>query len=685
MSEWFWLAPLFPLAAALLVVAALGARPGLAGGVAIGGVALAAASSLASLGAVAGGAGASLRLPWLTVGGHAFSLALRLDPLSAIMVVLVTLVALVVFTYAVRYMAGEPRYARFFALLSLFVAAQLTLVLADDVVLLFAAWELVGFCSYLLIGFWYERPGVPAAATKAFLVTRIADAGLLAGFLLLVRAAGTGSIPGILAVVEGVPAARPVLAASAVLLFIGAMGKSAQVPLHAWLPDAMAGPTPVSALIHSATMVVAGVYLVSRFFPLFEASGVLPAVAWIGALSAVFGAAAALGQSNLKRMLAYSTMSQIGLMFIGLGAGSLTAGMLLLVGQAFYKSLLFLGAGSIGHVVGSTDFEPMGGLARRMPVTFAVFALGALALAGLPVTLAWPVKDAVLAAAWDASPALFVAALLASLLTALYTARAVALAFFGVARSRAAEQATDPGGLLGPKIALAALLVTGAAAASPLGRHPFSRLLGAPVPEVHIATTLALIAAAAGLLVGWAAHHRWPGTVVWPPLSPFEPAAERGLGFPALYAALARRTLALATLARAFDRAVFEPFGTRLAAAVRTAVGGARTLDAALFEPIGRRVAALVLGLAQRARQVDLGVFEAASDVLTRGVLALAAWSRRFDVRQLDAGFAAGATSLVRLGQCLRATQTGRVYNYFLAIFVWGLGALLAAAAVIIF
>jgi NADH-quinone oxidoreductase subunit L len=685
-TEWFWLTPVFPLAAALLIAVLPGVRPRLVTGIAVGGVAIATALSLAVLVTAAGGVvEAVVRLPWLSLGEYTFALALRLDPLSALMVALVTPVSLPVFVYAAQHMTGDPRYARFFALLSFFVAAKLTLVLADDVVLLFAAWELVGFASYMLIGFWFERPESPPAATKAFLVTRLADAVLLAGILLLVRIVGSGSLGEILSAVEGGQTGGTALTVAALLLFIGAMGKSAQFPLHGWLPDAMAAPTPVSALLHSATMVVAGVYLVARLFPLFAATGLLPMLGWVGAASAMFGALAALGQQNLKRLLAYSTMSQIGLMFVGLAAGSVTAAMLLLTGQAFYKSLLFLGAGSIGHAVGSTDFRPMGGLARRMPVTFATFIVGAVALAGLPVTFAWPVKDAVLGAAWAASPALFTIALVASLLTALYTGRAVVLAFFGPARSAAAERAGEAHGvLLAPKIALAILVVIGTAVASPLLGHPFQSLLRAPVPEVHAATLLALGVAALGLAAAWMAHRKWPGALVWPPLAWLAPAAERGFGFPGLYAGLARGTIVLERRIREFDRAVFEPIAPGLAKAVQSGVRGVRGIDAALFEPLGARIAGRVRRIAAGARRIDAVVFDTATDTLTRGVLTLLRVSRRFDMRRVDAGFDAGGWALVQFGQRLRAMQTGRVYNYFLSIFVWGLGALLLAAAVII-
>jgi NADH-quinone oxidoreductase subunit L len=356
-------------------------------------------------------------LPWLEVGGFQFRLALQLDPLGALVATLVSVIAMVVFAYSISYMASQPHQGRFYAELSLFAAAMLTIVMAADLLTLFIAWELVGLSSYLLIAFRFQEPGAPPAATKALLATRLGDLAMLAGVLLLVQAIGGSDIGRALTAASSGDLSPSVLLIATLLIFAGAAGKSAQTPLQGWLPDAMIAPTPVSALLHSATMVAAGVFLVARLYPLFEAAALaLSVVAWVGATTAVLGGAAALAQTDLKRTLAYSTLSQMGLMFVGLGAGSLIAGLALLIAHALYKATLFLAAGAVEREVHSREYRGLGGLARRMPVTFAAFVISAAALAGLPVSLALPSKDATLAAALGQSWALFAVALVAAIL-----------------------------------------------------------------------------------------------------------------------------------------------------------------------------------------------------------------------------------------------------------------------------
>jgi NADH:ubiquinone oxidoreductase subunit 5 (subunit L)/multisubunit Na+/H+ antiporter MnhA subunit len=398
-------------------------QPYLSAGIAIAAMTCASIVSILGLIDAAQGKRVVVGLPWLAVGSYRLVFALWLDPLSAVVATLVSVVGLIVFIYAASYMADDQRRGRFFAEFSLFTGSMLALVLAADLITLFIAWELVGLCSYLLIGFWFERPGAPQAASKAFFITRLADLAFLAGVLLLIGTIGTGNISTILRVSSAGHIPYGLLLAIALLLFAGAAGKSAQVPFQGWLPDAMLGPTPVSALLHSATMVAAGVFLVARLYPLFQAANPsLIIVAWVGVITSLLGGAAALVDTDLKRTLAYSTMSQIGLMFVGLGAGSLIACVLLLIAQAFYKATLFLAAEAVDRVVEGTAFERMGGLAKRMPLTAIAFAIAAAALAGLPVTIALPPKDPVLATAWQANSALYIAALLASILTALYSA-----------------------------------------------------------------------------------------------------------------------------------------------------------------------------------------------------------------------------------------------------------------------
>ena len=370
---------------------------------------------------------------WFSVGGTTFSLGILVDELSVVMLGLVTFVALVVQLYSLGYMKDERSFGWYFAVHALFAAAMLTLVLADNLLLLYIAWELVGACSYLLIGFWYQRRSAAEAAKKAFITTRIGDVGLLIGILLLYKATGTFDMRTIFHVAEVGSIASGTLTAAVLLIFLGAMGKSAQFPLHVWLPDAMEGPTPVSALIHAATMVIAGVFLVARIFPLFDmASGALPIVATIGLITAIGAAAVALVVTDIKRVLAYSTISHLGLMMLAMGAGGFTAGIFHLVAHAFAKALLFLGAGSITHGSGQTDIRKMGGLWKRMPFSAVTFGIGALALGGIPPLSGFFSKDEIMVAVLDGRhPVFFILTLVAAFMSAVYMARLLFLVVLG--------------------------------------------------------------------------------------------------------------------------------------------------------------------------------------------------------------------------------------------------------------
>lgn len=653
----FWLTPFFPLGAAVLLGIGLVRVARAAAPLAVATVAASLLTSGLGLLAAAGGTRARVSVPWLTSGGRPLTLALWLEPLSALVAFVVALIGLVVFVYAASYMRGDPHIRRFFAELSLFVGAMLALVLAADLLTLFLAWEIVGLCSYLLIGFWYTREGAPGAATKAFLTTRTADLCLLAGILLLIAAAGTGQIDGVLTAATRGTVDTRLLTLSAVLVVAGAAGKSAQVPFQGWLPDAMLGPTPVSALLHSATMVAAGVFLLARLYPLLAMVPLaLDVVAWIGVATALLGATAALAETDLKRLLAYSTMSQIGLMFVGLGSGSLVAGILLLVAQAFYKCALFLGAGALDHAVGGTSLERMGGLGRRMPLTLLGFAVAAAALAGLPVTLSLPAKDPALAAAWETRAALFWIALAASLCTALYAARAVGVVFFGTATApaREAREAREPArGLLWPLLALAALLPIVLLLDTPLLGSPLERLLGASTPEAPVVTALALLVAAVGVLAGLAARLAWPRRVVWPVVSPVAAGLRAEWGLRPLYRALAAGGRQVAFAAGALDRAIFDRLGDGAATLVRTLSRGGGLFDRAIFDR--------------------------AATWLATGVLALVAAGGAFDLRRVDAAVRGGARALLAASQRLRRVQTGMVGNYLFAIVAWSLGVLVVA------
>jgi NADH-quinone oxidoreductase subunit L len=369
---------------------------------------------------------------WVVIeGGVTIHLGLIADSLTAVMLIVVTLVSLMVQIYSQGYMHGDPGYHRYFAWMSLFTASMLGLVLADNLLFLFVFWELVGLCSYLLIGFWFHKPEAADAAKKAFIVTRLGDFGFLAGILLLYLNTSTFDIHELHKLAITGALASAVLTWSAIGIFAGAVGKSAQFPLHIWLPDAMEGPTPVSALIHAATMVAAGVFLVARMFPLFEHSTeALTTVAVIGGVTAIFAASMGLVMNDIKRVLAYSTVSQLGYMMLGLGVGGVAIGIFHLFNHAFFKALLFLGAGSINHATGTFDMRLMGGLRRVMPWTYATFVIASLSIAGIwPLSGFWSKDEIVVSTA--SQPVLFSLAMITVFMTAFYMFRAVFITFGG--------------------------------------------------------------------------------------------------------------------------------------------------------------------------------------------------------------------------------------------------------------
>ena len=413
--------------------------------------------------------GGAFSVDWLVLGDVTITWGVIVDRLSVTMIGLVTFVALLVQVFSIEYMRGEPRYGWYFAAHALFAAAMLTLVLADNLVFLYLAWELVGLGSYLLIGFWYEKRPAAEAAKKAFVTTRIGDVGLLIGIILLYRATGTFDISGVIHAVEnGVGAgliSQATVNIAMFLVFLGAMGKSAQFPFHVWLPDAMEGPTPVSALIHAATMVAAGVFLVARLMPLFEmAPDVLLFVACVGLFTFVFAGTLALVMTDLKRVLAYSTISHLGLMMLSLGAFGMAAAILHLLIHGVSKALLFLGAGSVTHGTGKTDIREMGGLWRSMPITAITFTIGAASLAGLvPFSGFFSKEEALITVLDERGFAFFVPTFAASLLSTLYMARVTFLVFFGASRSEG-EAHESPWLMTAPLLLLAPLaLVLGVA------------------------------------------------------------------------------------------------------------------------------------------------------------------------------------------------------------------------------
>jgi proton-translocating NADH-quinone oxidoreductase chain L len=465
-----WLLPAIPFAAALVILSLGKSRRKSAAVLAIGGQIVTLAISIVALLPTlqTHGFRAVQNFTWFTFGEQTLRLGFVLDPLAAAMLVMISLVGLCIFVFSVGYMADDKDFTRFFAYLSFFSGAMLGVVIANSLLLLFMFWELVGLASYLLIGFWIERPSAAAAAKKAFITTRIGDMGFFIGMLWLYNRSGT------LLFYDGgrgclESAGLALLGASAtfiaLLIFCGAVGKSGQFPLHVWLPDAMEGPTPVSALIHAATMVAAGVFLVARVYPLFslgEINGVtssLTVVVWIGVTTALMAALIAIAQADIKRILAYSTVSQLGLMMVSLGVGGVAAGIMHLLAHGFFKALLFLGSGSVIHGCdGEQDIRKMGGLRRLMPVTFGTYAIGMMALSGVPFFFsgAWTKEEILHATAhWPRSQAPYYLMLAGVVLTALYMTRQIIYVFFGNRRSTAEHAHESPRVMTMPLIVLA--------------------------------------------------------------------------------------------------------------------------------------------------------------------------------------------------------------------------------------
>ncbi len=543
------LIPLLPLLAAVLTCMLKDGRR--AAGVAIAAMLASCGLALAAFNEAWGMAAdvhTTFNIPWLTVGDTAIPLGFVLDPLNGAMLAMVTFIGLLIFIYSSGYMKDDQRMARFFCYLSLFAAGMLGLVLANSLLLLFMCWEIVGVASYLLISFWFHKPEAAAAGKKAFIITRIGDMGFLIGILLAFKMTGTLTLyddgQGLLETLPtGMIWGVEVAAVISLLLFMGAVGKSGQLPLHVWLPDAMEGPTPVSALIHAATMVAAGVFLVARTIPLFEAGGTLPVVTWVGAITALVAAFIALGQYDLKRILAYSTVSQLGLMMVGLGVAGVSVGMFHLLTHAFFKALLFLGAGSIIHGCHEEqDIRKMGGLAKPMPVTTIAYLCGTLALVAFPFTSGFFSKDEILAGAWATNQPVFWIAAAASLLTAVYMTRQCIYVFPGTHRG-AHTPHESPRIMTVPLVILAlfALGLGGLVKDSVLANLP-----GEKPEHETIVIVVSIAVALGGIALGWLIYR---GRALGQENDPLAVTPlERKLWFDELYAATVGRLWSLAII-----------------------------------------------------------------------------------------------------------------------------------------
>ncbi|WP_061285712.1 NADH-quinone oxidoreductase subunit L [Leptospira interrogans] len=374
--------------------------------------------------------------PWITTGGLNVSLAYQVDQLSLYMVLIITGIGSLIHLYSIGYMKGDPGFARYFAYLNLFIFSMLNLVLAENLILLFLGWEGVGLCSYLLIGYDYHKETAANAGMKAFIVNRIGDLGMLLGIALVFWYTGSVSFTVIEDAILEIPSFRYILPLAAACFFIGAIGKSAQLPLHVWLPDAMAGPTPVSALIHAATMVTAGIFLIARLNPIFlSAPQVGHWIVIIGSTTALFAATIGLFQNDIKKVLAYSTVSQLGYMFVAMGAGAYVAGLFHLMTHAFFKALLFLGSGSVIHALHhEQDLRNMGGLKKQMKITWITFLIGSLAISGIPPFSGFFSKDLILEKSYTYGTLFYGLGIITALLTAFYMFRTTYLTFYGESR-----------------------------------------------------------------------------------------------------------------------------------------------------------------------------------------------------------------------------------------------------------
>jgi NADH-quinone oxidoreductase subunit L len=426
---------------------------------------------------------------WLEIDQIVLTMGIEVNPLNALMLVIVSLVSLLVHIYSLGYMKGDERFSVFYSYLGLFTFSMLGLVLSPNLLQLYIFWELVGVCSFLLIGFYFYNPEARAAAKKAFIVTRIGDVGLFIGMLLLFWQVGSFEFDVIFAALERGVIPEGMITLIAILVFIGAVGKSGQFPLHTWLPDAMEGPTPVSALIHAATMVAAGVYLVAAVYPLYLASETaMTVVAVVGAFTAIFAASIGLVQRDIKRILAYSTVSQLGYMMLALGVGGYVAAIFHLMTHAFFKALLFLGAGSVIHAAQTKDIEEMGGLWKKMKLTGPLFLIGSLAISGFPLFSGFFSKDEILASAVaNGSYGLFTVALIAAFFTAFYMFRMFFLVFTGEERNKKHPVHESPSVMVLPMLVLGVLAVVSGYVQTPffhglgdwLNEGPFT------IPELH--------------------------------------------------------------------------------------------------------------------------------------------------------------------------------------------------------
>jgi NADH-quinone oxidoreductase subunit L len=609
---------------------------------------------------------------WFQFGNEWLSLGWVLNPLTAVMLVMVTFVGLLIFIYSIGYMAHDENFTRFFCFLALFAGAMLGVIISNSLLLLFMCWEIVGLTSYLLIGFWYSNPRAAAAGKKAFIVTRIGDLPFFLGMIWLYSQSGTllfynggagcldsASISHLIA--QTTTIGMCVATGISLLIFCGAAGKSGQFPLHVWLPDAMEGPTPVSALIHAATMVAAGVFLVARVFPLMSAhpgladalttSTALQVVTWVGSITALFGACIAVAQFDIKRILAYSTVSQLGYMMMGLGVGGVSVGMFHLITHAFFKALLFLGAGSVIHgCSGEQDIRRMGGLGKIMPITFATYGIGMLALCGFPLFSGFWSKDEILHAAhtWNLSQAPFYMGSFAALLTAFYMSRQIFYVFFGQSRL---DKGQDD---------LAEVLASEDTSGhhSPTAPHESPSVMSVPL----------VFLSAFALLLGFL------GTPAWPWFQSFLEDTHATLGFGAFFTGgiipvmISSSIIVLLGLMigwwfygrKPIDNPDAPDSVGRLAPPIFSALGNALYFDAIY----GATFVRLTAFLSRFSDWLDRWVWNGAVQTVTYTVFGFAHLDNFLDTHVVNSGFDEGCETVSRSGKILSLIQAGRIQGY---------------------
>jgi NADH-quinone oxidoreductase subunit L len=663
-----WLVPALPIFAAAVAALLKQRSRILAATLAIGSLAVSFLLSLCAFAYVLANHGAdqvlTFNFRWFQFGNEWLQLGWMLDPLTAVMLVMVSFVGLLIFIYSVGYMAHDENFTRFFCFMALFAGAMLGVVIANSLLLLFMCWEIVGLTSYLLIGFWYHKPEAAAAAKKAFITTRIGDLAFLLGMVwlyaktgtLLFYNAGAGCLES--SALTHLVAQTAVFGltfstAIGILIFCGAAGKSGQVPLHVWLPDAMEGPTPVSALIHAATMVAAGVFLIARIYPLMSAhAGIsltptiaLQVVTWTGAVTAVFGASIAVAQFDIKRILAYSTISQLGYMMMGLGVGGVAVGMFHLITHAFFKALLFLGAGSVIHGCnGEQDIRRMGGLRKYMPITFAAYAAGMLALCGFPFFFSgfWS-KDEILHAAhnWSISQAPFYMAAFAALLTAFYMTRQVYYVFAGSSRLSVAN-------------------------------HDSSHSASHPHESTAVMTVPLVVLAAFAVLLGFI------GTPAWPWFQSFLEGNRATFSLSAFFGAGIMPIMLSSSLLVFLGLGLGWTFYGRRPIASAAAPDELGRLQPQLYSVLSHAFfvdalySATIIRLntmwAMVCDWLDRWVWNGAVQTVSSLVLGIAWLDHLFDTYIVNTGFDEGCEGVSRGGQLLSLLQGGQVQSYMRVI-----------------